>query len=167
MIHLEKINAQNVWDLVALKVSESQENFVAPNETSIIEAYTAIGTGCTAFPFGIFDDKTPVGFLMIGHNEAAFDELCEDDVPEILRNNYTVWRLMIDEKHQQKGYGREAVGLALDFVRTFPCGPADFCWTSYEPENEVACRLYHSFGFSETGEKDVDELIAVLPLREM
>ena len=164
MIHLEKINAQNVWDLVALKVSESQENFVAPNETSIIEAYTAIGTGCTAFPFGIFDDKTPVGFLMIGHNEAAFDELCEDDVPEILRNNYTVWRLMIDEKHQQKGYGREAVRLALEFIRTFPCGKAKYCVLSYEPENIIAKKLYASFGFEETGEIAGGEAIAVLKL---
>ena len=164
MIHLEKINAQNVWDLVALKVSESQENFVAPNETSIIEAYTAIGTGCTAFPFGIFDDKTPVGFLMIGHNEAAFDELCEDDVPEILRNNYTVWRLMIDEKHQQKGYGREAVRLALEFIRTFPCGKAEYCVLSYEPENIIAKKLYASFGFEETGEIAGGEAIAVLKL---
>ena len=164
MIHLEKINAQNVWDLVALKVSESQEDFVAPNETSIIEAYTAIGTGCTAFPFGIFDDKTPVGFLMIGHNEAAFDELCEDDVPEILRNNYTVWRLMIDEKHQQKGYGREAVRLALEFIRTFPCGKAEYCVLSYEPENIIAKKLYASFGFEETGEIAGGEAIAVLKL---
>lgn len=164
MIHLEKINAQNVWDLVALKVSESQEDFVAPNETSIIEAYTAIGTGCTAFPFGIFDDKTPVGFLMIGHNEAAFDELCEDDVPEILRNNYTVWRLMIDEKYQQKGYGREAVRLALEFIRTFPCGKAEYCVLSYEPENIIAKKLYASFGFEETGEIAGGEAIAVLKL---
>lgn len=164
MIHLEKINAQNVWDLVALKVSESQEDFVAPNETSIIEAYTAIGTGCTAFPFGIFDDKTPVGFLMIGHNEAAFDELCEDEVPEILRNNYTVWRLMIDEKYQQKGYGREAVRLALEFIRTFPCGKAEYCVLSYEPENIIAKKLYASFGFEETGEIAGGEAIAVLKL---
>lgn len=164
MIHLEKINAQNVWDLVALKVSESQEDFVAPNETSIIEAYTAIGTGCTAFSFGIFDDKTPVGFLMIGHNEAAFDELCEDEVPEILRNNYTVWRLMIDEKYQQKGYGREAVRLALEFIRTFPCGKAEYCVLSYEPENIIAKKLYASFGFEETGEIAGGEAIAVLKL---
>lgn len=164
MIHLEKINAQNVWDLVALKVSESQEDFVAPNEISIIEAYTAIGTGCTAFPFGIFDDKTPVGFLMVGYNEAAFDELCEDDVPEILRNNYTVWRLMIDEKYQQKGYGREAVRLALEFIRTFPCGKAEYCILSYEPENIIAKKLYASFGFEETGEIAGGEAIAVLKL---
>lgn len=71
---------------------------------------------------------------------------------------------MIDENYQQKGYGKEAVRLALEFVKTFPCGKADFCWLSYEPENEVASQLYHSFGFAETGEMDGDEIIAVLKL---
>ena len=49
-------------------------------------------------------------------------------------------------------------------ILTFPCGKADFCWLSYEPENAVAKSLYASFGFIETGEKDGEELIAVLKL---
>lgn len=71
---------------------------------------------------------------------------------------------MIDENYQNKGYGKETLKLALEFIRTFPCGAADFCWLSYEPENEVARHLYHTFGFEETGEKDGDEVIAVLKL---
>ena len=54
--------------------------------------------------------------------------------------------------------------IALDFVRTWPCGKADYCWLSYEPENGVARELYRSFGFAETGEYDVEEMIAVLEL---
>lgn len=54
--------------------------------------------------------------------------------------------------------------LALEFIKTFPCGKAEYCWLSYEPENEVARRLYCSFGFSETGEIDGEELIAKLEL---
>ncbi len=42
MLHLEKVNGNNVWDILKLTVSESQKNFVATNEISIIEAYTAI-----------------------------------------------------------------------------------------------------------------------------
>ena len=43
MIHLEKkINGENVWDILKLKVSDSQEIFVAGNDISIIEAYTTI-----------------------------------------------------------------------------------------------------------------------------
>lgn len=167
MIRLEKINAKNVWDILELKVGKEQEDFVAPNECSIIEAYTAAGTGCSAFPFGIFDGETPVGFLMIGHNEAAFDRLIadeEDEVPEILKENYSIWRLMIDERYQKKGYGKEAVRLALEFVRTWPCGKSEYCVLSYEPENRIAKKLYASFGFVENGDMEGDEVVAVLKL---
>ena len=54
--------------------------------------------------------------------------------------------------------------LALDFIRTWPCGKAEFCWISYEPENEIARKLYASLGFEETGEMDGDEIVAVLKL---
>ena len=61
---------------------------------------------------------------------------------------------MIDKNYQNKGYGRQAVELALEFIRTYPCGKADFCWLSYEPENTVAKSLYTSFGFAETGRSE-------------
>lgn len=44
------------------------------------------------------------------------------------------------------------------------CGEAQYCWLSYEPENTAAKKLYHSFGFRETGEMDEGEIIAVLGL---
>ncbi len=165
MLHLEKIDCKNVWDVLDLKVRKAQKGFVASNDISIIQAYTSIGTGCTAFPFAVFDGKKPVGFLMIGYNEAAlyeYDDTC--DAPEILKNNYSIWRLMIDKRYQKRGYGRETIKLALDFIRTWPCGKADYCALSYEPENEVAAKLYHSFGFAENGEMDGDEIVAVLKL---
>lgn len=160
MLRLEKVTGKNVWSILKLRVSEDQESFVAPNDISIIEAYTAITGNGYAFPFGIYEGETPVGFLMIGFD--ADD--CWEDAPSIARGNYNLWRLMIDKNYQNKGYGKEAVRLALEFIKTFPCGKADFCWLSYEPENEIASRLYHSFGFAETGEMDGDEIIAVLKL---
>ena len=164
MIHLEKIDSQNVWDVLDLKLRREQKEFVAPNDISIIQAYTAIVTGCSAFPFAIYHDKRPVGFLMIGFNEAALYELDEEEAPSALKNNYSLWRLMIDKRYQGRGYGREAIRLALDFVRTWPCGKAELCEVSYEPDNEVAAKLYHSIGFAENGEMDGDEIVAVLKL---
>lgn len=160
MLRLEKVTGKNVWSILKLSVSQEQESFVAPNDVSIIEAYTAITGNGYAFPFGIYEGETPVGFMMIGFD--ADD--CWEDAPSIARGNYNLWRLMIDKNYQNKGYGKEAVRLALEFIKTFPCGKADFCWLSYEPENEIASRLYHSFGFVETGEMDGDEIIAVLKL---
>ena len=160
MLYLEKINGKNVWDILNLKVSKSQEEFVAANDVSIIEAYTAITANGHAFPFGIYNGKKPVGFLMIGFD---IDDYW-DDAPQIAKGNYNFWRLMIDRNYQKKGFGREAVALGLDFIKSFPCGRAEYCWLSYEPENDVARQLYNSFGFTETGDMDGDEIIAVLKL---
>lgn len=160
MIRLEKVGAKNIWNILKLKVSDEQKEYVAPNDLSIIEAYIAITGNGHAFPFGIFEDNTPVGFLMIGYD---VDDSFENP-PLIAYGNYNIWRLMIDEKFQNKGYGRKAINLALDFIRTFPCGKAKYCYLSYEPNNERAKKLYADFGFVENGEMDDDEVVAVLEL---
>ncbi|MFR8138432.1 MAG: GNAT family N-acetyltransferase [Blautia hansenii] len=160
MIRIEKINAKNIWDILKLHVSKEQESYVAPNELSIIEAYVAITGNGHAFPFGIFENEIPVGFLMIGYDvDESFD-----NPPHIAYGNYSIWRLMIGEKYQNKGYGKEAICLALEFIRTFPCGKAEYCYLSYEPENVNAKRLYSEFGFIENGEMDDEEIVAVLKL---
>ena len=160
MLYLEKINGKNVWDILNLKVSKSQKEFVAANDVSIIEAYTAITANGYAFPFGIYNEKIPVGFLMIGFD---IDDYW-DDAPRIAKGNYNLWRLMIDQNYQKKGFGRKAVALGLEFIKSFPCGKAEYCWLSYEPENDAARQLYNSFGFVETGDRDGGEIIAVLKL---
>ena len=93
MIRIEKVNGKNVWDILRLRVKEDQKSFVASNEISIIEAYTAITGGGYAFPFGIYDDDIAVGFLMVGFDTDDYWE----SPPEIAHNNYNLWRLMIDE----------------------------------------------------------------------
>ena len=160
MLRLEKVNGKNVWEILKLTVLESQKNFVASNEVSIIEAYTAITGNGHAFPFGIYDGVKPVGFLMIGFDVDDY----WIDAPAIAKGNYNLWRLMIDTAYQNSGFGKEAVQVALDFIKSFPCGEAEYCWLSYEPENAVARQLYRSFGFEETGEMDGEELIATLKL---
>lgn len=160
MVHLEKVSYANIWALLKLEVDERQKHFVASNTESIAEAYLALASGGHAYPFGIFDGEQPVGFLMIGYGT---DESWENP-PEIARDNYSIWRLMIDRHCQGRGYGRQALALALDFVNTRPCGDAEYCYLSYEPENVAAKNLYHSFGFAETGQWDGDEIIAAKKL---
>ncbi len=159
-MRLERVNGKNIWDILNLSVGENQKSFVANNDISIIEAYVAITGNGYAFPFGIFDNNILTGFLMVGYDVDDYWE----DAPDIARGNYNLWRLMIDRNYQHRGYGKKAVKLALDFIRTFPCGKAEYCWLSYEPENIVAKKLYASFGFTETGEMDGEEVIAVLRL---
>ena len=73
---------------------------------------------------------------------------------------------MIDKKYQGQGFGKQALKLVLDFIKTFPCGESEACWLSYEPENEVARKLYLSFGFIEALDhyKEGQEIPAILIL---
>ena len=160
MLRLVNVNSTNCREILHLHVSGEQVRFVASNETSLQEARASVAANGYAFPFGIYEGETPVGCLMIGYDT---DDDWENP-PEAATGNYSLWRLMIDERYQRRGYGREALKLALAFVRSFPCGPASYCWLSYLPDNESARRLYHSFGFQETGEMDGEERIAVLKL---
>ena len=109
----------------------------------LIEAYIAIKSQGHVFPFGIYEDNKAVGFLMI---EFGTDDDWKDAL-EIAVGNYCLWKLMIDEIYQNMGYGRKAVQFALEFIHTFPCGKAPYCWVSYATENTVAHHLYHSFEF--------------------
>ena len=160
MLKLTPVTRSNVWQLLKLRVHDEQRDYVASNTESLVEAYLALSSGGHAWPFGIYDDDTPVGFLMIGYGA---DEEWENP-PAYAREGYTLWRLMIDRQYQGHGYGRAAIGLALDFIRTFPCGPSETCYLSYEPDNVRARVLYLSMGFAETGDMDGDEAVAVLYL---
>ena len=160
MLKLEKINRNNVAEILKLEVFDNQKNFVATNNSSIIEAYIAITENNHVFTFGIYKDDTPIGFLMIGYDVNSDEE----GAPKIAKENYNIWRLMIDKKFQGKGFGKKAMNLALGFINTFPCGTAEYCWLSYESDNDVARQLYKSAGFVETGEKDGDEIVAIMKL---
>ena len=160
MLKLKKINRKNVGEILKLEVFDNQKSFIAPNNISIIEAYLAIVENGHVFTFGVYNDDVPVGFLMIG-----FDVNSDDaDAPRIAKGNYNIWRLMIDKKFQGKGFGKKAMNLALEFVKTFPCGTAKYCWLSYESDNDIARQLYQSVGFVETDEKDGEEIVAILKL---
>lgn len=85
---------------------------MASNVYSLAEAYAAVASKGYALPFGIYLEDRPVGFLMIGYYpdleyaKKAFGE--EDEIPDYIPGSYLVWRFMIDQEYQGKGYGREA-----------------------------------------------------------
>lgn len=159
-MRLEKINSKNVWEIIKLQVNDNQKNFVASNVVSIVEAYVTMIEEKNVFTFGLYDNEKPIGFIMIGYGiEEEWMKSSNIDI-----NSYSLWRLMIDKQYQGKGYGKQAIKLALDFIKTFPCGNAKYCFLSYEPENTHAKKLYESFGFIETEYRDEEEIVAILNL---
>ena len=144
-IHLEKILWDDCEKFTKLKVNKEQKSFVASNTDSLIDAYFAMTEdGLKVYPLGIYYGKKAIGFIMI-----AFDCPWATKYYNLPKDYYYIWRFMIDKKYQGQGFGKEALKLAIEFVKTFPAGESEGCWLSYEPENEVARKLYLQLGFVE------------------
>ena len=72
-------------------------------------------------------------------------------------------RLLVDHRHQGRGYGREAIRLVVEHARGL--GACRHIRLSHVPSNEAVARLYAGFGFRHTGVVDEDgEVEMVLEL---
>ena len=101
MIHLEEITNKNIWKVCTLEVMEGQKNFVADNIQSLAEAFATRNEGNHALPLAVYNDADLIGFVMIGKGTVG-----NENESELIRNNYSLWRLMIDQKYQGKGLGK-------------------------------------------------------------
>ena len=143
-VSLRDITAETVRTVCALRVRPDQEQFVAPNAFSLAQALFEP----RAWYRAIYADDTPVGFVMLDVDPQAAE--------------YTLWRFMIAAAHQRHGYGRRALELIVDHVRTLPA--ATELRTSYQPGEGSPAPFYIGFGFEETGELDEGERVLRLPL---
>lgn len=143
MITLQPITRDNFHLVIDLKVGDGQETFVAPNLYSIAEAQVSPGF----VPLAIYEDETLVGFLMYGP---------DPDAP----GDYWIIRLMIDQDHQGRGYGRAAMQQAIGRIKAEP--EVRRILTSYVPDNAGAARLYASLGFADTGLIEEGEVVVLL-----
>ena len=135
MITLREITQDNLDDVLALRVADDQTAYVSTTAHALAQAYVSPKT---AFPFAVYEDETIVGFLMLGYYEA--------------RNQYTVWKFLIDRRYQGRGYGKAALKLGIDFLQERFGVKEIFLGVS--AGNEAAERLYRSSGFCPTGTVD-------------
>lgn len=142
-ITLREITGDNVRAVTRLSVAPHQRAFVAPNAISL--AQYAFATN--AWTRAIYADDTPVGYVLLA------DEEGED-------YRYFLWRFMIDRKYQGMGFGKAAMGLIIEHVRSRP--GADGLATSYVPLAGGPGEFYHRLGFVDTGQEDHGELETVL-----
>ena len=143
-VTLDEVTEDNVREICRLVVAPDQARFVAPNAISLAQALFA----AKAWYRAVAADGTPVGFVML------YEE------PETA--TYVLWRFMIDAHHQRKGYGRAAIGLLLDHVRSRP--GATELRTSWVPEPGGPGPFYQGLGFEPTGEIDEGEVVARIVL---
>jgi len=138
-LSLREITADTVRDICDLVVDKAQEEFVASNAESIAEAYFCKEAWFRA----IYCGDTPVGFVML-HLEPEDGE-------------HFLWRFMIDQAQQGQGYGKEAMHLILEHVRTLP--NATTLKLSCVPGEGSPEEFYIGLGFTFTGEIEDGEKI--------
>jgi diamine N-acetyltransferase len=154
-VSLREITAENRAAVEALAVAPHQDGYVAGVADSLAEA--AELPEAAPWYRAVYAGDTPVGFVMIND---GFDL---DEHPDWL-GPYCLWRLLVDARHQGRGYGAAAVRLVADHVRGHP--DAQVLFTSVVPGGP-ACPLpfYLGLGFRDTGRLHDDELVLELPLR--
>ena len=145
LVVLKEITKENLDEVLALSVADDQKSFVSTNAESLAQAYVYSDT---AYPFAVYDDDTIVGFIMMGYYE--------------VKEYYTLWKFMIDKRYQNRGYGRRALELGIQYLRNrFNVSEI---YTGVIPGNTIAKNLYKSVGFKETGviESGMEEMRLVL-----
>lgn len=141
---LNELNQHNYREILKLNVRKDQKQFVATNAISLAQAHFHP----EAWYRGIYADDTPVGFAMLEINT--------------LKPEYYLWRFMIDENHQGKGYGYAAMKLLIAHVKTLP--KASEFLLSYIPAEGSPQKFYQKLGFEDTGEVHEGENIMRLSL---
>ncbi len=134
-VKLRDIDEENWMDIVLLS-SEDEEKVVgkytASNALSICQALYEE----TWEIKGVYCGKTPVGFVMYGY--------CSE------REEYELCRLMIDRKHQNKGFGTIALKMCCE--KMFEEYECDAVYLLVNCENEKAIKLYEKNGFVSNGD---------------
>jgi diamine N-acetyltransferase len=130
----------------ALKVSGDQSKYIASNEESLNAAKE---NEAVARPFAIYCDGKMIGFTMF-----AFDEEYEDP-----NDRYWLWRFMIDESLQGKGYGTAALQVIIKYFKDHG---ANNIRLSTKETNVNALSMYRKAGFKDTGEMNDEEIVLQL-----
>jgi diamine N-acetyltransferase len=146
VVTLREITEETLDPIIRLSdtLQPPQSKMVATNAVSIAQAHF----NKYAWFRAIYADEAPVGFIMLY------------DSPD--EKTYFLWRLMVGAPYQGMGFGRRAVELLVEYVRTRPdatellvsCGQGEG-----SPEG-----FYRRLGFERNGKMYDHEVGLSLPL---
>lgn len=132
MLVFKDITVDNFWDVIELSVAKEQVDFVTSNAVSI--AQSKVQPEC--IPLAVYDDEILLGFVMY-----CIDQ---DD------GEYWIYRMMLDEKYQSKGYGKFTLQKLLEIIKLDKTRSKVFL--GVHKESSYAVKLYESFGFHFNGQ---------------
>lgn len=148
VVTLVEITGANREAVLALRVAPGQERFVGSVQGALEDA--AEYPHAKPWYRAVLAGGTPVGFVMVSWN-------CEPQPPEII-GPWFLWKLLIDERYQGRGYGFEVVRRIAELVRA---EGATELLTSYVAEDGGPAGFYQRLGFVPTGELDVNGEVIV------
>lgn len=137
-VTLRPIGEENVLAIIRLNVTEEQQDLVAPNSVSIAQAAHTTNRWERA----IYAGNEPVGYVLLSEDR---------DKPR-----YYLWRYMIDKRFQGMGFGKAAMELVIEYVRSIP--GATELFLSYVPVDHGPRDFYAYLGFEDTGVEHDGEL---------
>jgi N-acetyltransferase len=148
-IRFVEISADNVIALHRLNPGAIGMRMVAPNGTSIAQA----AYSPNAWPRAVYVGDAPVGFVMLFDPTMNVANAEKEKLPI---DALYVWRLMVDFKHQGKGYGEQILRAVFEIARER--GVFKRVTLSYVMEEGSAKPFYEKLGFRETGKIDDGEM---------
>jgi diamine N-acetyltransferase len=151
----EIITPEDRRSVLGLRRSPGQETYLGSMESHFEDA----DDQPEAMPraWAVHDAPTGelVGFAMISDN---IPEPIDDDMV----GPYFLWRLLIDEAFQRRGYGSATIDAIVQYLRDRP--GADVLFTSCHDGEGSPRGFYLRHGFVDTGVVKWDENILALPL---
>jgi diamine N-acetyltransferase len=151
-VTLHELSSANRDDVLALRVTPKQARFVGSVAGALQDAEDY--PEAKAWYRAIYDGEEPVGFVMLSWDVTP--------VPGKIIGPWFLWKLLIDERHQRRGYGHAALRQVVELVRN--AGATELL-TSYTTGEGEPWPFYERFGFVPTGERDAaGEIILSLDL---
>jgi len=143
-VALKEITWDNLEDVIHLKTSEPQKGYLPSNAVFMAQAYVNLKMQYQDVCFAIYHDADLIGFTKIVFVPEQEKTFCFSE------DTYFIDAMMIDEKHQGKGYGKSALSEIIAFIRTEPWGKVASIKLSCYDGNTAAANLCGQFGFVRT-----------------
>jgi histidinol dehydrogenase len=147
--HLRTVTEANVDQLIQLDVAPEQQALVGSVAKSIAQA----SVRTPGRPLGIYDGDTPVGLLLL------WDARRDPDEPA---DQLYVWRIMVDARHQRKGYGALTLRWVVEEARRLGVASVGL---SHQDQPGHAGPFYEKLGFRYTGRVEHNERVMRLELK--
>jgi len=141
---LVKVDEANWRECVKLEVADEEKHFVDRNVFAIAEWKFEPENRIKV----IYSESLLIGMLAYYYHDGSYGKF------------YWLYHLMIETKHQGKGYGQDAVKLAIKEM--LDLGAKDIV-TSYHRENVRAKLIYEKPGFKDNGLEGGDPFL-ILPV---